>query len=308
MQRPLVPPSSYTLMSNAVAAGNSLKAALSLPVTKVFVGNISERVPDPMMRAILQRCGSVISWKRVEGPSGKLQAFGFCEYDNPQSTLRCIRLLNGYEIAEKKLLVKVDQKTRELLGEYIKKNLDKSTKNAKKAATIRNYSKNRAGEDGELDDDDTKEINLEAADEDTHKEDRIVLNALELILRQYHKDLVPQPPPAAIPVQPATPTVTTTPTTPVTETTPKTVDSPLKTTDESANSTLPSNKLVTNDKDLTATRSKSIDKQKERDRDRDRRPRDLSPVNDRYRGRNNSRSIERDSVKTNKPYHNSRSR
>ena len=65
----------------------------------------------------------------------------------------------------------------------------------------------RGAEDGELDDDDAnneKNINLELVDEDTLKEDRVVLNALEMILRQYQKDLVPAPPPA--PVAP-TPTV-----------------------------------------------------------------------------------------------------
>ena len=141
-----------------------------------------------------------MNWKRVEGTNGKLQAFGFCEYDNPQFTLRCIRLLNGYEIAEKKLLVKVDQKTRELLGEYLRKNRrdDKAplTKNAKKAASFRNIpNKNaRNNEDGEIDDEeavDNKNINLELVDEDTLKEDRITIGALELILKQYSKDLNP---------------------------------------------------------------------------------------------------------------------
>lgn len=32
-------------------------------------------------------------------------AFGFCEYENPESTLRCIRLLNGWLIQDKKLVV-----------------------------------------------------------------------------------------------------------------------------------------------------------------------------------------------------------
>ena len=32
-------------------------------------------------------------------------AFGFCEYENPEGTLRCIRLLNGWQIQDKKLLV-----------------------------------------------------------------------------------------------------------------------------------------------------------------------------------------------------------
>ena len=75
------------------------------PVTTVFVGNISERAPDAMVRQMLQRCGNVLSWKRVQGASGKLQAFGFCEYESPEATLRCIRLLNEWSIADKKLVV-----------------------------------------------------------------------------------------------------------------------------------------------------------------------------------------------------------
>ena len=46
---------SMNMNMNMNASVNSLKAALSLPITKVFVGNISDRVPDPMMRAMLQR-------------------------------------------------------------------------------------------------------------------------------------------------------------------------------------------------------------------------------------------------------------
>ena len=144
-----------------------------------------------------------MSWKRVEGANGKLQAFGFCEYDNPEATLRCIRLLNGYEIAEKKLLVKVDQKTRELLGEFIKKkrNEDKAplTKNAKKAAIMRNIPNKKYGhsEDGEIEDEESPgNINLELVDEDTLKEDRAILGAFELILKQYANSLI------AVPVEP----------------------------------------------------------------------------------------------------------
>ena len=32
-------------------------------------------------------------------------AFGFCEYEFPEATLRCIRLLNEWLIADKKLVV-----------------------------------------------------------------------------------------------------------------------------------------------------------------------------------------------------------
>ncbi|CAF5138337.1 unnamed protein product, partial [Rotaria sp. Silwood1] len=72
--------------------------------TTVFVGSISDRAPDIMIKRMLQHCGSVLNWKRVQGANGKLQAFGFCEYENPEGTLRCIRLLNGWQIQDKKLV------------------------------------------------------------------------------------------------------------------------------------------------------------------------------------------------------------
>lgn len=44
------------------------------PIITVFVGNISERAPDGMIKKILQTAGPVVNWKRVS-------AFGFCEYE-----------------------------------------------------------------------------------------------------------------------------------------------------------------------------------------------------------------------------------
>jgi RNA-binding protein 25 len=80
------------------------KNRLQTPTT-VFVGSISDRAPDAMIKRMLHNCGSVVNWKRVQGANGKLQAFGFCEYENPEGTLRCIRLLNGWQIQDKKLVV-----------------------------------------------------------------------------------------------------------------------------------------------------------------------------------------------------------
>lgn len=91
------------------------------PAVTVFVGNITEKAPDVMVRHILNTCGNVHSWKRVQGASGKLQAFGFCEFGNPDAALRAIRLLHDYEIAEKKLVVKADAKTKEVLDDYKEK-------------------------------------------------------------------------------------------------------------------------------------------------------------------------------------------
>merc|ERR1719266_2015537 len=82
--------------------------------------------PAVMVRHLLTTCGPVVSWKRVQGATGKLQAFGFCEYSNPDAGLRAIRLLNSYTIADKALVVKVDAKTKKLLEEYIVDRIKKS--------------------------------------------------------------------------------------------------------------------------------------------------------------------------------------
>lgn len=67
---------------------------------------------------IEQKCGTVNNWKRIQGADGKLQAFGFCEFDHPEATLRAIRILHDWQLGEKKLVVKVDEKTRKTLNEY----------------------------------------------------------------------------------------------------------------------------------------------------------------------------------------------
>ncbi|KAL8169507.1 UNVERIFIED_CONTAM: putative RNA-binding protein 25, partial [Gekko kuhli] len=101
------------------------------PTTTVFVGNISEKASDMLIRQLLAKCGLVLSWKRVQGASGKLQAFGFCEYKEPESTLRALRLLHDLQIGEKKLLVKVDAKTKAQLDEW------KAKKRASNGGNIR---------------------------------------------------------------------------------------------------------------------------------------------------------------------------
>lgn len=45
------------------------------PTTTVFVGNISEKASDMLIRQLLAKCGLVLSWKRVQGASGKTSSF-----------------------------------------------------------------------------------------------------------------------------------------------------------------------------------------------------------------------------------------
>ncbi|CAL8106464.1 unnamed protein product [Calicophoron daubneyi] len=129
------------------------------PVTTVFVGNISDRAPDQLIKTLLMRCGNILSWKRVQGASGKLQAFGFCEYEDPESTMRCVRLLNGFTVGEKNLLVKVDPKTEDLLNEYRKK-------------------KEQIGEEGTLG------ATADEIDSSTLRDDEDVRSALQSIVKE----------------------------------------------------------------------------------------------------------------------------
>ncbi|XP_068593386.1 RNA-binding protein 25b [Cebidichthys violaceus] len=137
------------------------------PTTTVFVGNISEKASDMLIRQLLAKCGLVLSWKRVQGASGKLQAFGFCEYKEPESTLRALRLLHDLQIGEKNLLVKVDAKTKAQLDEWKAK---KKTANGNKKA-----------EDG----DDEEEV----LDEETKKKDQIIKGAIDGLMREYAAEL-----------------------------------------------------------------------------------------------------------------------
>jgi len=93
------------------------EAPVGPPVT-VFVGNISEKATDTLVRQILMKCGTVNNWKRVQGASGKLQAFGFCEFKEPDSALRALRLLQGYRLGDKELLVNVDCNAQHIIDQW----------------------------------------------------------------------------------------------------------------------------------------------------------------------------------------------
>uniref|UniRef100_A0A3P9NST8 RNA binding motif protein 25b n=1 Tax=Poecilia reticulata TaxID=8081 RepID=A0A3P9NST8_POERE len=139
------------------------------PTTTVFVGNISEKASDMLIRQLLAKCGIVLSWKRVQGASGKLQAFGFCEYKEPESTLRALRLLHDLQIGDKNLLVKVDAKTKAQLDEW---------KAKKKTANGQNKKEEEGGGD-----------DVEVLDEETKKRDQMVKDAIDGLMREYAAEL-----------------------------------------------------------------------------------------------------------------------
>ena len=163
----------------------------------VFVGNITEKASDMLIRqllsvcllftqkivfiyqlvhfVLLQKCGAVAHWKRVQGPNGKLQAFGFCEYCDAEAAMRAIRLLHEFEIADKKLIVRVDAKTQEKLDEYLKSKNSNSSKESKN-------------------DTDSSQKAEEELDSFTKEEDRKVKSQLVLVLKEHEIELTKDQP------------------------------------------------------------------------------------------------------------------
>ncbi|GMT09099.1 hypothetical protein PFISCL1PPCAC_396 [Pristionchus fissidentatus] len=90
-------------------------------VTTVFVGNISEKAENQFVQQMLEMCGQVVAWKRMAGVTGKLQGFGFCDFEEPEDTLRALRVLNEFQLGDKKLIVKVEQKHRDQLKAFAEK-------------------------------------------------------------------------------------------------------------------------------------------------------------------------------------------
>lgn len=47
-----------------------------------------------------------------------MQKFGFCEFASPEGALLAVKVLNGIQLHENELLVKVDAKTQSYLDQY----------------------------------------------------------------------------------------------------------------------------------------------------------------------------------------------
>lgn len=85
---------------------------------QVFVGKLDTDVPDATVKRLLETLGDVLTWKRTTDESGKPKGFGYCTFANPDSVLRAMRLLNGFKMGAKAILVKADQNTSAKLEEY----------------------------------------------------------------------------------------------------------------------------------------------------------------------------------------------
>lgn len=62
----------------------------------------------------------MVEWKRVQGPDGRLQGFGFCTFNTAEDALRCERILTGAVIYGKDIKVRADDKAQANMDEYAK--------------------------------------------------------------------------------------------------------------------------------------------------------------------------------------------
>jgi len=74
-------------------------------------------VEDDTVKRLLEACGSVNSWARVEA-NGQQKSFGFCFFANAEGALRSFRLLDNLLVGDENLKLKVDGKTDTYLQLY----------------------------------------------------------------------------------------------------------------------------------------------------------------------------------------------
>ncbi|MBW0472873.1 hypothetical protein O181_012588 [Austropuccinia psidii MF-1] len=112
---PQPPPNSVTLPTRPAPT----------EIYSLFVGSIAEGVDDAWLERLLGCAGHLVSLRRIRDPNGKPKPFGFAEYGDPESVLRCLKVIHGAQLpinggkgGEKSIMVKPDDKTKARLDTY----------------------------------------------------------------------------------------------------------------------------------------------------------------------------------------------
>lgn len=104
------------------------------------MGKIAPTVDNKVIKALLDACGTVKSWKRVEDTeTGKPKPFGFCEYEDAEGVLMAMSNLNELALDGQELLLKPNTSTQSYIEDY----------KAKKAARQVEAAESAKGEEGE---------------------------------------------------------------------------------------------------------------------------------------------------------------
>jgi len=59
-----------------------------------------------------------MAWKRVTDANGEPKSFGICEFEDPESLLRCWRLLNNMNLLGSQLMIRIDLKSEDFIEEW----------------------------------------------------------------------------------------------------------------------------------------------------------------------------------------------
>ena len=93
-------------------------SALPPKSTTLYVGKIAPTVDDSVIRALLEACGPMKSWKRVQDPETQQpKGFGFCEYEEADGVLKALQLLNKLSLDGQELLLKWNTATEKYIEE-----------------------------------------------------------------------------------------------------------------------------------------------------------------------------------------------
>ena len=92
-----------------------------------YIGNVPKYLRDDHVRELLSCCGNILGWNRAVGGDNAPRAFGFGSFAQPEGLLRAMRVLDGLNVGDSSLLVKVDDKTQKSLEEYMQAQLGEAT-------------------------------------------------------------------------------------------------------------------------------------------------------------------------------------
>uniref|UniRef100_A0A453KQU0 RRM domain-containing protein n=1 Tax=Aegilops tauschii subsp. strangulata TaxID=200361 RepID=A0A453KQU0_AEGTS len=110
-------------------------APADIPQFNVYIGKIASTVDKDFILSLLQVCGPVKSWKPVTNPiDGTPTAFGFCEFESAESSLRARRLLNKLSVDGQELVLNVNQSTRDYLQRHGDRTIEEKASEADKDA------------------------------------------------------------------------------------------------------------------------------------------------------------------------------
>lgn len=72
---------------------------------KLYIGKIPTNVKDTLIERLLKACGTVEYWKRAINASNQPRSFGYCEFEEVEGAVVCLKSMNQLKVGENSLIV-----------------------------------------------------------------------------------------------------------------------------------------------------------------------------------------------------------